>query len=77
MRFGGFIHQRVAQSTILTSLTTTKNNYAYGSLNRSAWLDSNLRQFPQSIENEKIYDHESGVDADGSAMEAFITSSDF
>ena len=26
---GGFIHQRVAQSTILTSLTATKNNYGF------------------------------------------------
>ena len=49
----------------------------YGSLNRSAWLDATLRQFPQSIESEKIYDHERGVDADGSAMTSFITSSDF
>lgn len=49
----------------------------YGNLNRSAWLDATLRQFPQSIESEKIYDHERGVDADGSAMTSFITSSDF
>ena len=53
------------------------NLWFYGSLNRSAWLDANLRQFPQSIESEKIYDHERGVDADGSAMTSFITSSDF
>ena len=39
--------------------------------------DATLRQFPQSIESEKIYDHERGVDADGSAMTSFITSSDF
>lgn len=53
------------------------NLWFYGSLNRSAWLDANLRQFPQSVESEKIYDHERGVDADGSAMTSFITSSDF
>ena len=49
----------------------------YGSLNRSAWLDSNLRQFPQAVGDNFVYNHEVGNDADGSAMSAFITSSDF
>ena len=49
----------------------------YGSLNRSAWLDSNLRQFPQAVGDNFVYNHEVGNDADGSAMTAFITSSDF
>jgi len=49
----------------------------YGKLNRSAWLDANLRQFPQAIGENTLFDHERGVDADGSAMTSFITSSDF
>jgi len=53
------------------------NLWYYGSINRSAWLDGNLRQFPQAIEGSIIYDQERGVDADGSAMTSFITSSDF
>ena len=49
----------------------------YGKLNRSAWLDANLRQFPQAVGENTLFDHESGMDADGSAMTSFITSSDF
>ena len=54
-----------------------ENIWFYGSLNRSAWLDSNLRQFPQAVGDNFVYNHEVGNDADGSAMTAFITSSDF
>ena len=54
-----------------------ENIWFYGSLNRSAWLDSNLRQFPQAVGDNFVYNHETGNDADGSAMSAFITSSDF
>ncbi len=53
------------------------NIWFYGSLDRSAWIDSNLRQYPQSIGEGFLFNHEIGVDADGSAMSAFITSSDF
>ena len=53
------------------------NLWFYGKLNRSAWLDANLRQFPQAVGENTLFDHENGVDADGSAMESFITSSDF
>ena len=49
----------------------------YGKLDRSAWLDANLRQFPQAVGENTLFDHERGVDADGSAMTSFITSSDF
>ena len=49
----------------------------YGKLNRSAWIDANLRQFPQAIGENILFDHERGMDADGSAMTSFITSSDF
>ena len=56
----------------------------YGNIERSAWLDSPLRQFPQAMNsnnttytNGVLYNHEYGVDADGVAMEAYIQSSDF
>jgi hypothetical protein len=49
----------------------------YGSLNRSAWLDANLRQYPQAIGENTLFDHEVTNDSDGSAMTSFITSSDF
>jgi hypothetical protein len=49
----------------------------YGSINRTAWLDSPLREFPQAIDqNSYIYNHESGVNDDILPMTSFITSSD-
>ena len=60
-------------------------NYAeqiwyYGSLARTAWNDraTGQRSYPQATgTNGYLYDHERGLDDDGSAMSAFITSSDF
>jgi hypothetical protein len=56
----------------------------YGNIERSAWLDSPLREFPQAMNsnsttytNGVLYNHEYGVDNDGTAMEAYIQSSDF
>ncbi len=50
----------------------------YGSLARTAWLDSPLRPYPQAVGYDNILlDHERGVDADGAPMEAYIQSSDF
>lgn len=50
----------------------------YGSLARTAWLDSPLRAYPQAVGYDNILlDHERGVDADGAPMEAYIQSSDF
>ena len=50
----------------------------YGTLDRTFWLDSGLREFPQSVTaSGVIYDQENGVDADGTAMESYIESSDF
>ncbi len=57
-------------------------NYAeqiwyYGTLNRSAWLDSPLRKYPQAIDNDGyIYNQEQGVDDDVAPMDSYITSSD-
>jgi hypothetical protein len=50
----------------------------YGNIERTAWLDSPLRTFPQASGYGGIlYDHERGVDANGAPLEAFIQSSDF
>jgi hypothetical protein len=49
----------------------------YGTINRTAWLDSSLRQYPQAVGGYDVYDHERGVNDDVNAMAAEITSSDF
>jgi hypothetical protein len=49
----------------------------YGSIERTAWLDSPLREYPQAIGGQYLYNHEKGVNDDLVAMPAFITSSDF
>jgi hypothetical protein len=49
----------------------------YGTLARTAWNDSGLREYPQAIQGEYIYDHERGLDADGTPMVSYITSSEF
>lgn len=49
----------------------------YGQLERTAWLDSPLRTYPQAAATDGwIYNHESGVDADGAPLEAYISSGD-
>lgn len=61
----------------------------YGNIDRTAWLDTPLRHFPQAantpVSNETrlvtgsgyTYSHEDGVDDDTTAMESYILSSDF
>ena len=55
----------------------------YGTMERTAWLDSPLRQYPQAVTTGQnstsgnLYFHEYGSDADGEAMAAYIQSSDF
>lgn len=49
----------------------------YGSIERTAWLDSPLRQYPQAVGGHYVYNHEQGVDADTSPMTSFITTNDF
>lgn len=55
----------------------------YGTMERTAWLDSPLRQYPQAVTTGQnstsgnLYFHEYGSDADGEAMVAYIQSSDF
>ena len=57
-------------------------NYAeqiwyYGTLERTAWLDSPLRPYPQAINGQYLYEQENGIDADGTAMTSYIVTSDF
>jgi hypothetical protein len=55
----------------------------YGTLERTAWLDTPLRENPQAIgsnpatENGFLYNHEDGVDDDDSPMMSYIQSNDF
>lgn len=55
----------------------------YGTIDRNAWLDSPLREFPQAsytnntLERSYLLNHEYGTNDDGTAMTAYIQSSDF
>jgi len=55
----------------------------YGTIERSAWLDSPLREYPQAsaydsaTDKSYLYNHEYGANDDGVAMTAYIQSSDF
>ena len=50
----------------------------YGTMDRTAWLDNPLREYPQATGYGGImYDHERGIDANGTPMDSYIQSSDF
>jgi hypothetical protein len=49
----------------------------YGTMERTAWSDSSLREYPQSVASTIIYDQENGVNADTLPLAANISSSDF
>lgn len=53
----------------------------YGSMNRTAWNDSPLREYPQAAggveDAQVVYNHEKGVDDNLIPMAAYIQSSDF
>lgn len=49
----------------------------YGTIERTAWNDSSLREYPQAIGGYFIYDHERGANDDVSPMTSYIASSDF
>lgn len=51
-------------------------DWTIGTLTRSAWLDLSLDGKPVGAANGKLYQHEVGVDDDGSPMVAFIESGD-
>lgn len=50
----------------------------YGNLSRTAWKDRGIRQYPVAAGaaggSEYLYNHEIGVDDDGSAMDSYIES---
>jgi len=57
-----------------------ENVWYYGTIDRTVWNDraTGQRSFPQATGVDGyLYDHERGLDADGSALDAFIESSDF
>jgi hypothetical protein len=55
----------------------------YGNLERNAWLDSPLREFPQAsytdnaLERSYLIDHENGTNDEDAPLVAYIQSSDF
>ena len=49
----------------------------YGNIERTAWSDSSLREYPQSVASTVMYDQERGVNADLLPLAANIASSDF
>ena len=53
----------------------------YGTMNRTAWNDSPLREYPQAAggaeDAQVVYNHELGVDDDVLPMASYIQSSDF
>ena len=49
----------------------------YGTLERTAWLDTPSREYPVAVGSHILYEHENGVDADSLPLAAEITSSDF
>ena len=49
----------------------------YGTINRTAWLDSPVREYPQAVGDNKLYNHELGSNDDTLPLLANIASSDF
>jgi hypothetical protein len=55
----------------------------YGTMERTAWLDTPLREFPQAADASPstltgfLYNHEDGVDNDDAPMISYIQSNDF
>jgi hypothetical protein len=49
----------------------------YGTISRTAWSDSSLREYPQAVGAYYIYDHERGTNDDVLPMTSYIASSDF
>ena len=49
----------------------------YGTIHRTAWLDSPVREYPQAVGDYKLYNHELGTNDDTLPLPASIASSDF
>tara|TARA_R100000664_G_scaffold22707_2_gene32205 strand:+ start:640 stop:2520 length:1881 start_codon:yes stop_codon:yes gene_type:complete len=55
-----------------------ENLWIYGSLTRTAWLDSGIVNYPRAVNSGILYQQETGFNDDGSPMtNVFIESSDF
>ena len=55
-----------------------EQTWVYGQLNRTAWLDSGIENYPRAVSDGYLYKQEIGFDDDGSPMTGvFIESSDF
>jgi len=58
------------------------NLWFHGTLGRTAWIDSSLQRFPlaaftaEGAASGYLYNHEDGLDDDGSAMTAYATTND-
>lgn len=48
----------------------------YGNIQRTAWLDSPLREYPQAVGGYVMYNHEQGTNDDTSPMTSFIQTND-
>ena len=68
------------ECTNYVSYNYMEDSWAIGTLTRAAWIPANTRRFPiaasaiTSSDNNYLYNHESGYDADGLAMNAYIES---
>ena len=55
-----------------------EQTWVYGQLNRTAWLDSGIENYPRAVSGGFLYKQEIGFDDDGAPMTGvFIESSDF
>ena len=68
------------ECTNYVSYNYMEDSWAIGTLTRAAWIPANTRRYPiassaiTSSDNNYLYNHESGYDADGVAMNAYIES---
>jgi len=49
----------------------------YGSISRTAWLDTPLRQYPQAVGGNYVFNHEQGANDDTLPMTSYIQTNDF
>jgi hypothetical protein len=49
----------------------------YGTMSRTAWIDSSLREYPQGVGGNYVYNHEQGLNDDTLPMASYIQTSDF
>ena len=68
------------ECTNYVSYNYLEDSWAIGTLDRAAWISANTRTYPIAATNivsaneNYLYNHESGYDDDGSAMNAYIES---